>query len=244
MIRFLATALLGTATFAATSAHAAVTIGTQIVDTRLTGTINDSPAASEGSDAGSRAGTITAAAQVVTGVGSGTAVRGSSSVIATLTSPERGRVTFRRTLAPGTVSEGAAILSSSAGYRYFFTADAPTAFDVNWGVAAYGITSSGGAPSQGLSLGLRGAFDTLLRFDDLGDGASGSAQLLLDPGSYELRIDDTFAPVAPAGVRSGLSSQYSFALRTVPEPATWMLLLLGFGVVGVSQRRRRAALAN
>lgn len=35
----------------------------------------------------------------------------------------------------------------------------------------------------------------------------------------------------------------SYALVSVPEPATWALLILGLGIVGVAQRRRRGALA-
>jgi hypothetical protein len=144
-------------------------------------------------------------------------------------------VTFRRTLAPG---DGDAIPTSGANYRYFFTVDAPTAFEVNWGVAAFGTAAGGAAPGQALSLAVRGVAEAVLRLDALGDDANGAAQALLAPGNYELRIGDAFAPVAAAGMRSGLSSQYSFTMRAVPEPATWTMLLLGFGAIGVAHRRR------
>jgi hypothetical protein len=227
--------MLAALAVAATPAWAAVTIGTQIVDTQLRGTVAATPLASDGSDAATRAGSISASAQIVAPGGGVSAVRATSSILAVLTNAERGRVTFRRSLTPGVDD---AIQSSSANYRYFFTTDAPVAFDVNWGVAAFGTGPEGGVPGQALSLAVRGTADTLLRLGALGDGASGATQVLLAPGSYELRIEDTFALVAGPGTRTGLSSQYSFTMRAVPEPATWMLLLLGFGAVGVALRRR------
>ena len=72
----------------------------------------------------------------------------------------------------------------------------------------------------------------------LGDGASGAQQVALAPGSYELRIFDAIAPVAPAGTTAGLSSQYSFVIRSVPEPATWAMLMVGCAAIGVTMRRR------
>ena len=35
------------------------------------------------------------------------------------------------------------------------------------------------------------------------------------------------------------SGTLSFGTAAVPEPATWALMLLGFGALGVSMRRRR-----
>ena len=57
----------------------------------------------------------------------------------------------------------------------------------------------------------------------------------LDAGSYVIRIQ---------GNRGDASSfdgnlNYVFAAREVPEPATWAMMLLGFGVVGLQLRRRR-----
>ncbi|MBC7522408.1 MAG: PEPxxWA-CTERM sorting domain-containing protein, partial [Sandarakinorhabdus sp.] len=41
---------------------------------------------------------------------------------------------------------------------------------------------------------------------------------------------------------AGLSN-ISFEGARVPEPATWGLLIVGFGMVGVAARRRKAAVA-
>lgn len=238
IVRLGITALAGTVCWSA-PAFAAVTIGAQIVDTRLTGTIAAAPVGSSGSDAGTRAGRVSASAQLVErGANGFPAVRGRSSVVADLSSAERGRVTFQRSLMPGDVDTGNEIALSSATFRYLFTTDEQTWFAVDWGVGAYGDGADGQMPGQALSLAVRDGGASLLRIGTLGDGANGSRQVLLGPGSYELRIDDAFAPVASAGRTSGLSSQYSFAMRAVPEPGTWALMLIGFGAIGTTLRRK------
>ena len=54
----------------------------------------------------------------------------------------------------------------------------------------------------------------------------------LDPGSYTLHVQGT------RGRTSTYSGSISFA--AVPEPATWAMMLLGFGAIGFALRRRRA----
>jgi len=55
--------------------------------------------------------------------------------------------------------------------------------------------------------------------------------LFLNPGTYTLHITGT----------RGSNSQYTggIAVAAIPEPATWGMMLLGFGAVGFAMRRRR-----
>ena len=40
-------------------------------------------------------------------------------------------------------------------------------------------------------------------------------------------------------VRSANAGTYTFSASAIPEPATWLMLLLGFGGVGASMRASR-----
>ena len=53
----------------------------------------------------------------------------------------------------------------------------------------------------------------------------------------------TFRGVAPTGDRTVFIDGVSLATTTVPEAATWAMLLIGFGIVGFAARRRRIAVA-
>ena len=56
------------------------------------------------------------------------------------------------------------------------------------------------------------------------------------PGVYELYS-------ATPGVGYGAHSVGTLSVAAIPEPATWGLLLAGFGMVGVAARRRKTAIA-
>jgi hypothetical protein len=58
-------------------------------------------------------------------------------------------------------------------------------------------------------------------------------------GNY---VFDWAGTTAPGG--SQLASQLKLlALPAIPEPATWAMLIAGFGLTGAAMRRRRAAIA-
>lgn len=59
-----------------------------------------------------------------------------------------------------------------------------------------------------------------------------------------LRFDITNCPQQPSGYDSCAIGEVAFrtaATGAVPEPATWAMMLLGFGGIGYSMRRRRKA---
>lgn len=107
-----------------------------------------------------------------------------------------------------------------------------------------------------------GNFDIVFNYDSLGFGGNASAgynagQNGADGTYYELpgsRSGEAFADgngfALASGSNVGIDGRYIFSVRNgavlpggsdVPEPATWALMILGFGAVGAAMRRRRAA---
>jgi hypothetical protein len=107
-----------------------------------------------------------------------------------------------------------------------------------------------------------GNFDIVFNYDSLGFGRSASAgynagQNGADGTYFELpgsRSGEDFANggafALASGSNVGIDGRYVFNVRNgavtpggsdVPEPATWALMILGFGAVGGAMRRRRAA---
>lgn len=67
----------------------------------------------------------------------------------------------------------------------------------------------------------------------------GHLQLSFDPGSYTLVVKGNGAGGLPAGVGERLDT------LGIPEPATWLTMLVGFGGMGLAMRnsrRKRAAM--
>lgn len=61
----------------------------------------------------------------------------------------------------------------------------------------------------------------------------GLSNLFLSSGTYTLTITGS------RGTTGSFGGNVSFAAGAVPEPATWAMMLLGFGTVGFAMRRRR-----
>jgi hypothetical protein len=77
--------------------------------------------------------------------------------------------------------------------------------------------------------------------------ASVDASSTILPASVDVLGGDLFINFAGVGAQTGGTARINFTtagMPAVPEPATWAMMLFGFGAVGVSMRRRRTALAH
>lgn len=97
--------------------------------------------------------------------------------------------------------------------------------------------------SIGLYSGL-GNGGTLLKTGSIAARGDGPAQAFL--GDYTFTAGNSYT-IAYSGTVSGkpasVGSSITFALATVPEPASWALMVAGFGMVGFAARRRRPVVA-
>ena len=72
--------------------------------------------------------------------------------------------------------------------------------------------------------------------DDMSVASAGSTgfSVPLGPGTYSIWLQE----ISPGGA---VPFRLNFVINEVPEPATWMMMLLGFGGVGFAMRRNRRA---
>ena len=99
--------------------------------------------------------------------------------------------------------------------------------DTTNGIGYRSFTSVGGL----VTLGTRNVIPTYL----------GTANL---SGSVAVGVGNQFGFIIDRnGNHGGDSTGVNFNITSVPEPATWGLLLVGFGMVGVAARRRNFAVA-
>ena len=72
---------------------------------------------------------------------------------------------------------------------------------------------------------------------------NGGTQYISDGngGTYKLHVNDlAFSGTLPAGELAFTQDINGYIIAGVPEPATWALMLLGFGGIGFAMRRQRS----
>jgi hypothetical protein len=145
--------------------------------------------------------------------------------------------------------------------RNFFSFDARGVFNSAWlEIGNQGGTGGGGGfnPGAGTSVtwtlyDLATTIDTSLQysdvsiFNDLGTGTVYGSVTVSGPTNLvkvSLNNDGLAAlnAAANAGTAFNVGGSLSFS-DVVPEPASWAMMIAGFGLVGAAMRRRSAALA-
>lgn len=113
----------------------------------------------------------------------------------------------------------------------------------------YGFTVTTTATTNGAGGPIVAATDVDFTHIWLSDDTGGTWDLLADADNTDLNEDYDLANLfLPAGTYTlhfqgtrGRNSEYTggIAFSAVPEPATWGMMLLGFGGIGYAMRRRR-----
>ena len=80
----------------------------------------------------------------------------------------------------------------------------------------------------------------------MGDPAgTGFFTLTFAPGTTQLTLDDLVVRYQSiTGAANGAGSAIGRQVPGVPEPSSWLMMLLGFGAVGQMVKRRRKSFAG
>jgi len=144
------------------------------------------------------------------------------------------------------LASGADAFATSAAFSYYvydFTVDHASIVTVD-----YNTTSDTALPgfAPGYSIYVYNGSATYLDDEGIGNNTANSvSSFTFGPGSYSLEIDDspgndlsTATDVITPQDASALG-EFGFAITAVPEPATWSMMLIGFGAMGAALRSRR-----
>ncbi|WP_185965035.1 FxDxF family PEP-CTERM protein [Glacieibacterium frigidum] len=118
-----------------------------------------------------------------------------------------------------------------------FTATATSSLTLSWLDA--NRTNNGG--QQSYTVSISGGASTI----DLGTYTSGFGSFVARTSSPFLAVSGTTYTLTFTGLSAEDRTSFidGVALAAVPEPATWGLMIVGFGMVGFAARRRRTSVA-
>ena len=166
-------------------------------------------------------------------------------------------------LATSSIANASIVVNGSTGVDSptILTSNGPTQSTIIWGQdltnsgafsgsldfsntlsGLYSVIVSSSTPGTVLSdVGLTGILGTSGSYS--ATGSTNSLSLLVPfAGSGDYRI--SFSGTAPSD-GAAVSGNLTFQVQAVPEPATWGMMLLGFGAIGLAMRhRRRPSLAQ
>jgi hypothetical protein len=131
---------------------------------------------------------------------------------------------------------------SSANAVYDFTLTGPAMFSLNYTINSQGLASGGNMPDFSILLLNFTTFTPIVH-----SGALTTSGLFTSPvlaaGDYQFFVqnfDAQSSQLNDLGTTStSLDADFAFSLTSVPEPKSWLLMGVGFGLIGVTGRRLR-----
>lgn len=171
-------------------------------------------------------------------------------VLANFADASSGSVEFQGSTTAKVLTPGAGAFAGNTFedfFAYTFTVDAESAVAVSYNLTNDSVLGTQLSPGYTIQV-YDGAFNSYLSDPSLQNVTGLVTSDKLAPGTYTVEIDNggdnDFSSASTVGL-SGSSNvgEFDFAISPVPEPATWMTMLLGFGAAGGMMRRSRRAKA-
>jgi hypothetical protein len=130
---------------------------------------------------------------------------------------------------------------SSANAVYDFTLSGPAVFSLVYTIDSSGFASGGNAPDLSFLLLDLTTFTAIEHTGPL--TTSGFFTSPLEAGSYQFFVQNFDAQSsqleAPGETSTGLNADFGFNIASIPEPNTWLMATVGFGIMGLRIRRYR-----
>lgn len=129
--------------------------------------------------------------------------------------------------------------SGAYDFVYNFTVTGASLFTLDFDLSDPNF--AGSTPVIASLTGPFGAFT-----NNLAQNSAGTITSLLGTGSYALKFHSNFeneisrSNAGPGSTVGSSRDHFSFNIAAVPEPATWSMMILGFGLVGYTARRQKA----